>query len=275
MVGFMEEADALEVPQAQLALLLDHFSKLDDEREPERIIYPLSEVLLLVTCGTIFSCDDFDEIVAWGEAHLGGLRCFSEFHFGIPCQRWLRTGYSMLPSRTTCRVPEPATARGTWPSCAASRSTSCAPTRPRAASKPNENQQDWTPKPSCASSRSICVDLDSEPCADARRQARQELSHLLVKELHAWFRPVRAQMSRHNPVTKAIDYIVDKDGRFAAWSWFPHDGRVPHANKAAERALHYIVEGRCGSPTFLARRRTCPCRACRNCSQRSGPPRAS
>jgi predicted transposase YbfD/YdcC len=54
-------------------------------------MYPLSEVLLLVTCGTICSCDDFDEIVAWGEAHLGVLRRFSEFHFGIPCDRWLQT----------------------------------------------------------------------------------------------------------------------------------------------------------------------------------------
>jgi hypothetical protein len=29
--------------------------------------------------------------VAWGEHHLDFLRRFSEFHFGIPCVRWLRT----------------------------------------------------------------------------------------------------------------------------------------------------------------------------------------
>ena len=33
-------------------------------------MYPLSEVLLLLTCATICSCDDFDEIAAWGESHL-------------------------------------------------------------------------------------------------------------------------------------------------------------------------------------------------------------
>ena len=57
-----------EVPRARLALLLRHFSELKDNREPWRIVYPLQEVLLLVTCATIASCDDFDDIVAWADA---------------------------------------------------------------------------------------------------------------------------------------------------------------------------------------------------------------
>jgi len=79
-----------EVPRDRLALLLEHFSKLSDEREPWRVMYPLAEVLLLLSCATICSCDDFDEIVAWGESHLPFLRRFSDFHFGIPSERWLR-----------------------------------------------------------------------------------------------------------------------------------------------------------------------------------------
>ena len=79
-----------ETPRARLALLLKHFSKLDDDREPWRVMYPLAEVLLLVTCATIASCDDFDDIVAWGRHHLAFLRRFSEFHYGIPCERWVR-----------------------------------------------------------------------------------------------------------------------------------------------------------------------------------------
>src|SRR5437764_15191748 len=79
-----------DVPRARLALLLRHFSELKDNREPWRIVYPLQEVLLLVTCATIASCDDFDDIVAWGKHHLAFLRHFSEFHNGIPCERWLR-----------------------------------------------------------------------------------------------------------------------------------------------------------------------------------------
>ena len=54
-------------------------------------MYPLSEMLLLLTCATIASCDDFDDIAAWGEHHLEFLRRFAPFHFGIPGERWLRT----------------------------------------------------------------------------------------------------------------------------------------------------------------------------------------
>ena len=79
-----------ESPRARLTLLLQHFSELKDDREPWRVAYPLKEVLLLVTCATIASCDDFDDIVAWGKHHLHFLRQFSDFHHGIPCERWLR-----------------------------------------------------------------------------------------------------------------------------------------------------------------------------------------
>jgi predicted transposase YbfD/YdcC len=78
------------MPRARLGLLLQHFSELNDEREPWRVMYPLKEVLLLVTCATIASCDDFEDIAAWGEDHLDFLRRFSEFHHGIPCERWVR-----------------------------------------------------------------------------------------------------------------------------------------------------------------------------------------
>src|SRR5215210_8060759 len=79
-----------DVPRDRLRLLLKEFAALDDAREPWRVLYPLHEVLLLVTCATIASCDDFDDIVAWGKDHLAVLRRFSQFHHGIPCQRWLR-----------------------------------------------------------------------------------------------------------------------------------------------------------------------------------------
>src|SRR5450631_1143322 len=62
MTGIIEQ----DPPRARLAVLLQHFSDLDDSREPWRVMYPLKEVLLLVTCATIASCDDFDEIAEWG-----------------------------------------------------------------------------------------------------------------------------------------------------------------------------------------------------------------
>src|SRR5712675_24730 len=79
-----------EAPRARLAVLLKHFSQLGDDREPWRVMYPLKEVMLLIVCATIAGCDDFDDICAWGRHHLHFLRGFSEFHHGIPCERWLR-----------------------------------------------------------------------------------------------------------------------------------------------------------------------------------------
>src|ERR1051326_2760821 len=80
-----------ESPRGRLGPLLEHFSALDDDREAWRIVYPIEEVLLLVTCATIASCDDFEDIVAWGEQHLDFLRRFREFYHGGPGAAWLRT----------------------------------------------------------------------------------------------------------------------------------------------------------------------------------------
>src|SRR5277367_4413768 len=110
-----------DVPRARVALLLEHFSRLEDDREPWRIVYPLSEVLLLLTCATIASCDDFDEIAALGHHHLDLLRKFAPYYNGIPCERWLlaarvgepdRSGdirklFRRLDSRAVARPPRP------------------------------------------------------------------------------------------------------------------------------------------------------------------------
>lgn len=69
--------------------LLDHFAVIEDWREPWRVAHPLPEVLLLVVCGSIASCDDFDDIAAWGETHLPFLRRFRPYYNGVPCARWI------------------------------------------------------------------------------------------------------------------------------------------------------------------------------------------
>jgi predicted transposase YbfD/YdcC len=69
--------------------LLDHFSEVEDFRANWRVAHPLPEILLLVVCATIASCDDFNDIAAWGETHLPFLRRYLPYHHGIPCARWL------------------------------------------------------------------------------------------------------------------------------------------------------------------------------------------
>jgi len=75
--------------KSRLRALLDHFSVIEDPREPWKVAHPLPEVLLLVVCGTIADCDDYDHIGAWGEAHLPFLREMLPYHHGVPGGRWL------------------------------------------------------------------------------------------------------------------------------------------------------------------------------------------
>ena len=75
--------------KSRLGVLLDHFAAIDDPRDVRRIAHPLAEVLLLVVCGTMADCDDYDAIAAWGEAHIGFLRRHLPYEHGTPGGRWL------------------------------------------------------------------------------------------------------------------------------------------------------------------------------------------
>jgi predicted transposase YbfD/YdcC len=75
--------------KSRLRALLDHFSVIEDPRDPWRVAHPLPEVLLLVVCASIADCDDFEAIALWGAQHLGFLRRFLPYHHGVPCARWL------------------------------------------------------------------------------------------------------------------------------------------------------------------------------------------
>jgi transposase len=80
--------------------------------------------------------------------------------------------------------------------------------------------------------------------AAARLEVRQRLSAPLVASLHDWMLHQHSQMSRHNPVAKAINYLFEKEGRWPAFSRFLDDGRVCLTNNAAERALRGVALGR-------------------------------
>jgi predicted transposase YbfD/YdcC len=85
----MSVVDAGFGEKSRLKALLEHFSVIEDPREPWRVAHPLPEVLLLVVCGTIADCDDYDTIAAWGEQRLAFLRRFLPYHHGVPGARWL------------------------------------------------------------------------------------------------------------------------------------------------------------------------------------------
>jgi predicted transposase YbfD/YdcC len=85
----MDEIEAFLGGKSRLAVLLEHFSKIEDDREAWRVDHPLPEVLFLVVCGSVVDCDDFDLISEWGEAHLDFLRTVLPYRNGVPCGRWL------------------------------------------------------------------------------------------------------------------------------------------------------------------------------------------
>lgn len=75
--------------KSRLAALLEHFADIEDPRDVRRILHPLPEVLLLVVCGSIADCDDYEDIAGWGAAHLDFLRRHLPYENGVPGERWL------------------------------------------------------------------------------------------------------------------------------------------------------------------------------------------
>lgn len=85
--------------------------------------------------------------------------------------------------------------------------------------------------------------------AKERLARRKELSASLIAELKGWMREQHAKLSRHDPVAKALNYMLT---RWEAFTRFLDDGRICLTNNAAERALRGIALGRkawlfCGS----------------------------
>jgi predicted transposase YbfD/YdcC len=108
----MNTLEGFEKPR--LKALLDHFAAIEDPREPWRVAHPLPEVLLLVVCGTICDCDDYDLIADWGAAHLDFLRRYLPYHHGVPGGRWLTILMNRLDPALFCDCFT-AWVRETWP----------------------------------------------------------------------------------------------------------------------------------------------------------------
>ena len=77
---------------------LDPFSALNDPRQAWKVVYPLTEILLLVLCGTIAGAETFVEIERWGAGKLGFLRRFLPFAHGIPAHDTLNDVMHTLPA---------------------------------------------------------------------------------------------------------------------------------------------------------------------------------
>lgn len=79
--------------------LLEHFSALDDPRQSWKVVYPLSEILLIILCGTMAGAEDFCEIERWANRKIDFLRRLAPFKRGVPSHDALNDIMNALPTR--------------------------------------------------------------------------------------------------------------------------------------------------------------------------------
>ena len=143
-----------EVPRARLALLLKHFSELDDAREPWRVLYPLDEVLLLVTCATIAVVRRFRRHRRLGQASSRlpaavfgipsrhSLRALAALRSSIGSIRSCSAAASRLGSRRCGRVGTPSSPSTARPRAAPM--TAARGSKPSIRSAPTPPTQGWS-----------------------------------------------------------------------------------------------------------------------------------
>lgn len=77
--------------------------------------------------------------------------------------------------------------------------------------------------------------------AAERLRVRQERVAPLIGALETWMRDKRRSLSRHDPVAKAIAYLLND---WEGFTTFLEDGRICLTNNAAERELRSVARGR-------------------------------
>ncbi len=82
--------------------LLDHFSALDDPRQPGKVVYPLPEVMRVVVCATLAGAEDFVAMWVWGRKKLAFLRTLLPFKRGIPSHDTLNDVMNALDPGLFC-----------------------------------------------------------------------------------------------------------------------------------------------------------------------------
>lgn len=78
---------------------LEHFESLDDPRQPWKVLYPLSEILLLCLCAVISGAEGWKDIAEYGHCKLSFLPQFSDFNRGTPSEDTLSEVFSKLNPR--------------------------------------------------------------------------------------------------------------------------------------------------------------------------------
>ena len=69
---------------------LDHFGELEDNREADKVLHPVREILLVTLCGVLAGAEGWEDIEDYGASKLPLLREMLPFTHGIPSDDTLR-----------------------------------------------------------------------------------------------------------------------------------------------------------------------------------------
>jgi predicted transposase YbfD/YdcC len=79
--------------------IIEHFGDMPDPRQQAKVLYPLSEIILLTLCAIICGADSYVEIEEFGNAKIDFLKRFLQFEHGIPSHDTLGIVFSAIDSK--------------------------------------------------------------------------------------------------------------------------------------------------------------------------------
>ncbi len=85
--------------EAAPASLIDHFSSIEDPRDPTKRRHKLTDMIAIAVAGVLCGADEWTSIEAFGVAKEGWLRGFLELEHGIPSHDTFGRVFSMLDPR--------------------------------------------------------------------------------------------------------------------------------------------------------------------------------
>jgi len=79
-----------------MEVLADRFSDLSDPREDGKVIYPLTDVLVIAVCAAIAGAESYEDIVLYGKSKRAWLTEFLDLEHGIPSHDTFRRVFGLI-----------------------------------------------------------------------------------------------------------------------------------------------------------------------------------
>jgi hypothetical protein len=81
-------------------VLADRFSDLSDPRESGKVMYPLTDVLVIAVCAAIAGAESYEDLVLYGKSKTSWLSEFLELEGGIPSHDTFRRVFGLIDSES-------------------------------------------------------------------------------------------------------------------------------------------------------------------------------